>query len=91
MIARHLVVRGRVQGVFFRHWTVARARADALSGWVRNRPDGSVEIVAEGEPAAVEAFVAACRDGPPAARVAAVDVRDTAPKGMTGFERRRSG
>ncbi|MFN7940439.1 MAG: acylphosphatase [Thermoanaerobaculia bacterium] len=66
-------VRGRVQGVGFR-WFVARAARDLdLCGWVANRPDGSVEIVARGAAAALAALAARLAVGPPAARVAGVD------------------
>ena len=65
---------GRVQGVFFRNWTMDRARALGVRGWVRNRRDGSVELAAWGEDAAVEALIAACRAGPPAARVERIEV-----------------
>lgn len=65
---------GRVQGVFFRNWTMARARALGVRGWVRNRLDGSVELVAYGEDEAVEALTAACRTGPPAAEVERIEV-----------------
>jgi acylphosphatase len=65
---------GRVQGVWFRGWTVREAQARGLSGWVRNRADGSVEAVFAGPRAAVEAMVAACRDGPPGAQVGEVEV-----------------
>jgi len=67
-----LVVRGRVQGVGFRYATVTEARRLGLSGWTRNAPDGSVEIVAEGRADAVQALVAWCHQGPPGARVASV-------------------
>lgn len=67
-------VHGRVQGVFFRNWTMDRALALGVRGWVRNRRDGSVELVAFGDEGAVEALVAACRAGPPAARVERVEV-----------------
>ncbi len=63
------VISGRVQGVWFRGWTVDEATARGLSGWVRNCRDGTVEAVFEGAPEAVDAMVAACRTGPPAARV----------------------
>jgi acylphosphatase len=65
---------GRVQGVFFRNWTMDKARSLGVRGWVRNRLDGSVELVAYGEDEAVEALVAACRTGPPAARVERIEV-----------------
>ena len=64
-----VVVRGRVQGVWYRGWTVAEAGARGLAGWVRNRSDGTVEAVFAGSAEAVEAMVAACRRGPPAAQV----------------------
>jgi acylphosphatase len=60
---------GRVQGVWFRAWTVREAADRGLSGWVRNRADGSVEAVFAGPAADVQAMIAACRHGPPAARV----------------------
>lgn len=68
-----VVVRGRVQGVGFRAWTVAQARTLGLAGWARNRLDGSVEMVLSGPAAAVEAMTAACRRGPLVARVDAVE------------------
>ena len=68
-----VVISGRVQGVWFRGWTVDEATARSLSGWVRNRRDGTVEAVFEGAPAAVDAMVEACWTGPPAARVLQVD------------------
>jgi acylphosphatase len=72
--AVRLTIRGRVQGVGFRAWTVATARGLDLSGWVRNRRDGSVEMLAVGTAANVDALVAACHTGPPAARVTDVTV-----------------
>lgn len=71
--ALHVVVRGRVQGVGFRYFVRERARALRLAGWVRNLPDGCVEVFAQGEDAALERLRAALRAGPPGARVAAVD------------------
>jgi acylphosphatase len=67
-------IHGRVQGVFFRNWTMDRARALGVRGWVRNRRDGSVELVAFGDDEALEALIAACRTGPPAAEVERIDV-----------------
>jgi acylphosphatase len=65
-----IVVTGRVQGVAFRQATVDAAhRIGGLTGWVRNRPDGSVEVLAEGERAALEALAAFCGRGPRLARV----------------------
>ncbi|HEX9399957.1 MAG TPA: acylphosphatase [Anaeromyxobacter sp.] len=70
----HLVVSGVVQGVSFRAYAVDEARRLGLAGWVRNLPDGRVEAEAEGPRAAVEALVAWCRSGPPAANVDDVEV-----------------
>lgn len=64
-----LEVRGRVQGVWFRASTQERARALGLRGWVRNRPGGWVEVVAEGHAEALERLAAWCAEGPPLARV----------------------
>jgi acylphosphatase len=69
----HLVVSGLVQGVFFRQSTVDEARRLGVSGWVRNLPDGRVEVVAEGGREALEGLVRFCRRGPPAARVEDVE------------------
>ena len=86
---RTVVVRGRVQGVFFRSSTKKQARAVGVDGWIRNRPDGSVEAVFEGAPEAVEALVAWCRQGPRSARVDDVQVSQEAAAGLKGFEIRR--
>ena len=84
-IRRHLVVRGRVQGVAFRWATQEEARRLGVAGWVRNRPDGSVEAVFEGLPEAVARAEAFCATGPPAARVDAVEARDEASEGLEVF------
>ena len=86
--AVHVIVSGRVQGVWFRGWTCEQARALGLTGWVRNRRDGSVEAVFAGPPAAVDQMVAACRQGPPAARVDAVSASPASDPGLSGFEAR---
>jgi acylphosphatase len=78
-------VSGRVQGVWFRDACSREAAAHDVRGFVRNLPDGRVEAVFEGSPAAVDALVEWCRTGPPRARVEAVDVRDEPPVGETGF------
>ena len=69
----HLIVRGLVQGVFFRASTVKQASALGVSGVVRNLADGSVEVVAEGGEAALRELVAWCRHGPPGARVSSLE------------------
>ncbi|MCA9601267.1 MAG: acylphosphatase [Polyangiales bacterium] len=71
----HLVVRGRVQGVFFRATAQREARQLGLTGWVKNRGDGSVEIVAEGEEEFVKDFLAWSQTGPSTARVDNVDTK----------------
>jgi acylphosphatase len=84
-LRRRVVVSGRVQGVFFRDTCRQRAAAAGVSGWVRNRPDGAVEAVFEGEPDAVERMVAWCRQGPRGAEVTDVAVIDEPPTGERGF------
>jgi acylphosphatase len=76
-----LRIRGKVQGVFFRESTRIEASRLGLTGWVRNREDGSVEAVAEGEPAALEDFIRWCHRGPVAARVTDVERSDSEPTG----------
>jgi acylphosphatase len=71
-IARHLSIRGRVQGVGFRFYLERKARELGITGWVRNRHDGSVEAVVQGAPEAVQAMIAAARRGPPGAAVVGV-------------------
>lgn len=78
-------IEGRVQGVWFRAWTSEQARMRDLQGWVRNRGDGSVEALFSGAAANVDAMVAACREGPPAARVSEVTVEDAEPPWEPGF------
>jgi len=68
-VIRHVLIRGRVQGVGYRAWTELAALERKLAGWVRNRRDGAVEAVFAGDSVTVEAMVSACRRGPPAARV----------------------
>lgn len=77
----HLWVSGRVQGVFFRQSTETRARELGLVGWVRNLPDGRVEAIAEGPEDALEAWIAFCHVGPPAARVEHVELQWEEPSG----------
>jgi acylphosphatase len=89
-VARHLVVHGRVQGVFFRSSTRHTAARHGVYGWVANRPDGAVEARLEGRPddvEAVEAWIHA--GGPPAAHVEHVEVDVVDPEGLTGFVVRR--
>ena len=81
-----VVVRGRVQGVFFRAETRARAQSLGVSGWVRNAPDGTVEAAFEGDPKRVESMVEWCRRGPAGAQVDVVDAIPEEPTGEARFE-----
>jgi len=84
------IVTGRVQGVAYRASTVHEARDRGLTGWVRNLADGSVELEAQGDRANVDALLAWCAHGPPAARVTGVDVEERdAIAGEHGFVQRR--
>jgi acylphosphatase len=85
---RRLLIAGRVQGVWFRGWTVEQALALGLDGWVRNRRDGSVEILASGSEAAVAALIERCHAGPPAARVESVEVEEADEAVPPGFTQR---
>ncbi len=86
-VARRYVIQGRVQRVGFRYFTYDAARVENLHGWVRNRPDGSVEVLAEGEAESLERFEHKLRVGPPASRVEHVDVTDHGASGRdTGFD-----
>jgi acylphosphatase len=87
-LSRRLLVHGRVQGVLYRAWSAEQARALGLKGWVRNRRDGSVELMLEGEENAVETMIARCRVGPPAARVDRIDVEQSDERAPPGFETR---
>lgn len=82
---RRLLVRGRVQGVWYRGWTVDQAAELGLDGWVRNRRDGSVEILASGPEPLIAALIERCRSGPAAARVEQVEVEATDEAVPAGF------
>ena len=78
-------VEGLVQGVFFRYSTEREAKALGVKGWVRSLPDGSVEVVAEGEREKVERLLRWCHQGPPGARVERVSVQWEEPQGEEDF------
>lgn len=86
MNAKRLVISGRVQAVGFRQWLVEEARRLGLSGWVRNRANGTVEAVIAGETASVEELVRACRRGPKLAQVDRIDEDFVAPPDQPGFQ-----
>jgi len=90
-IAKHVLVSGLVQGVWFRGWTVENAQARGLHGWVRNRPDGTVEAVFAGPPDLVDDMIAACRTGPATARVDAVAQSQVLDEGWRDFTQRATG
>ena len=75
-VYRHVVIRGRVQGIGYRAWTEVTALERGVEGWVRNRHDGSVEALLGGPEDEVAAMIAQCRRGPPGARVDAIDQRE---------------
>lgn len=82
----HLLISGKVQGVWYRHSTVVQAKRLNLTGWVCNLPDGRVEVVAEGTTEALQQLVAYCHEGPPLAHVQEVQVHwDTATGEFSDF------
>lgn len=85
-VRKHVMVHGRVQGVFFRDSVRERARAHGVSGWACNRADGAVEVVLEGPPEAVDRVVRFCEAGPSQARVDRVVVDEEEPEGLSEFE-----
>jgi acylphosphatase len=86
MVRRRVVVHGRVQGVGFRYSLARAAETRGVAGWARNRGDGTLEAVFEGEPEAVESLVRLCREGPRGAKVKRVDVFEEEPEGPTRFD-----
>ena len=86
MIRRRVVVQGLVQGVFFRDSTRREALSYGVSGWVRNRADGSVEAVFEGNEDAVHQLLAFCHRGPRAAAVEKVEISEEEPEGLSEFQ-----
>tara|TARA_Y100000294_G_scaffold81843_1_gene76862 strand:+ start:359 stop:631 length:273 start_codon:yes stop_codon:yes gene_type:complete len=84
--AVHIIVHGFVQGVFFRASTQSQATEHSLTGWVRNLPDGTVEIHAEGEKESLDRFIEWCRQGPPSANVQRLDLDWIASQSLSAFE-----
>jgi len=89
-VARRCLISGKVQGVWYRAWTIEQAQARALKGWVRNLADGRVEALFAGPQAKVDDMIAACHQGPPAARVVEVGVEDFAGDIPDSFAKRSS-
>jgi len=86
MMSRRVVVHGRVQGVGFRYSLARAAETRGVAGWARNRGDGTLEAVFEGEPEAVDSLIRLCREGPRGAEVERVDVFEEEPEGLTRFD-----
>jgi len=84
-VARRFLIGGRVQGVGFRFYTEHAAAREGIQGWVRNLPDGGVEVAAEGDAESMTRFEQAIRQGPRGARVDRFDVHDDVPGGHHGF------
>ena len=90
-VARRLVIRGTVQGVWFRESMRIEADRMGITGWVRNRLDGSVEALVEGAPDAIEAIVRWAHRGPEAALVTSVEQAAANPENLARFEKRPTG
>ena len=90
MIAKHLRIEGTVQGIGYRRWMVQTAQRLGVAGWVRNRADGTVEALAEGDADAVEELLRACRRGPSGAAVSLIHEDLVEPEELVGFEARAS-
>ena len=86
LVRRRVVVHGLVQGVGFRFALWRAAKSHGVAGWVRNRPDGTVEAVFEGEPEGVESLVRFCGEGPRGAEVSRVDAVEEEPEGLSRFD-----
>lgn len=87
MTARRVVLRGRVIGVGYRDWMVVTARKLGLSGWVRNRTDGTVEALIDGDEGSIDEMLRACRRGPPLAHVTEIEEHLAEPPEEPGFQR----
>ncbi len=88
MTAKHCIIHGKVQGVFYRDWTVETARSHDLTGWVRNLSDGTVEAHLEGDAQSVARMIEAMEHGPPRAEPTRIEAQDAEPQDHEGFERR---
>jgi acylphosphatase len=86
VVRRRVIVHGRVQGVGFRYSLTRAAQTQGVAGWARNRVDGTLEAVFEGEPEAVESLIRLSREGPRGAQVERVELFDEEPEGLTRFK-----
>lgn len=87
-MVRRLIVHGRVQGVWYRGWAADQAEELGLDGWVRNRRDGTVEVLVSGADDAVAELIARCNRGPPAAQVERIEEQETDETPAPGFAQR---
>ena len=87
-ITVRVVIRGRVQGVGYRWWACTQARQLKIGGWIRNRRDGSVELLASGAATAVDYLLEACRRGPASAAVTSLERFEAPDEDFSGFEER---
>jgi len=87
--AYHIIVTGRVQGVGFRYYTKLKADELSLRGWVQNLPDGSVEIIVQGDPENINAFIEWCHSGPSSSNVNKLDYRESKLEAFSDFRIRR--
>lgn len=88
MGAHRVLIEGRVQRVGYRDWAVRAARTHGITGWVRNLNDGRVELLASGGDDQVDAFLEACREGPPLASVTRLDASAVEAREVKGFTKR---
>lgn len=84
-ISRRVLVRGHVQGVAFRVCCADEAKREGVAGYAKNLPDGSVEVLLEGSPEAVQKVISWCQQGPPAARVQHIEINAATPGNHSGF------
>ncbi|MEP6513069.1 MAG: acylphosphatase [Parafilimonas sp.] len=85
MLARHIIVKGQVQGVFFRKYTKQKAQQLNIKGWVRNLPDDSVEIIAQGDKKNLQQFIEWCKRGPSNASVTDVIAEEISAESFREF------
>ncbi|MBV1691389.1 acylphosphatase [Novosphingobium sp. G106] len=90
MVAYRIFITGQVQGVFFREWTVSRAREIGVAGWVRNRSDGRVEVYAAGVPDQLDRLVEKLREGSPASQVDGLEIVEAPIEAVEAFVRRQT-
>lgn len=89
-VAKHLRIYGHVQGVSYRAWSIQTAQQIGLTGWVRNRKDGSVEALAIGDTEGLQRFITACHKGPTLAKVENIDISDADLEELSDFEFRET-